>query len=64
MDHRYQTTQRKPTNLTLHIDDTEMRSHIILDLPESYNNIVENIEDELDDKNYPLTIRKIAKSFW
>ena len=32
------------------IDDVEMMTHILSNLPEEYNNIVENLEYELDDE--------------
>ena len=32
------------------IDDVEIMTHILSNLPEEYNKMVENLEDELDDK--------------
>ena len=34
-------------------------THILLNLPEEYQTIVENIEDKLYDKDNPLTIESI-----
>ena len=36
-----------------------MMTHILSNLPEEYQTIVEILEDELDDKDYPLTIERI-----
>ena len=36
-----------------------MMTQILLNLHESYDNIVENIEYELDENNNPLTIERI-----
>ena len=38
-------------NLDVHIDDSEMMTHILSNLPEAYYNIVEILEDNLDDDN-------------
>ena len=35
-----------------------MMTHMLLNLPEEYQTIVEIIEDYLDDKNNPLTIER------
>ena len=37
-----------------------MMTHILLNLTEAYENIVENLEDEMDDKYYPPTIKNIC----
>ena len=41
------------------VDDAEMMTHIISNLPEEYENIVENLEDELDDDIAMLNIKII-----
>ena len=38
----------------------EMMTHIMSNLPEEYKKIVENLEDEVDDNIYPLTIERIC----
>ena len=45
------------------IDDVEMMTHIISNLPEGYENIVENLEEELYDDVGPLTIEMITYKF-
>ena len=35
-------------------------TYIISNFPEAYDNIVENIEEEMDDDNDPLTIKSIC----
>ena len=35
-------------------------THILLELPELYENMIESIEDELDYEKYPLTIENIS----
>ena len=37
----------------------EIMTHILLNLPESYENKIGNIEEILDDDNYTLTIERI-----
>ena len=37
-----------------------MMTYIISNFPEAYDNIVENIEEEMDDDNDPLTIKSIC----
>ena len=41
------------------IDDSEMMSHILSNLPEEYQTIVEIIEDKLDDGSDFITIERI-----
>ena len=41
----------------MNIDDVEVMAHILSNLPEEHNNIVENFEDELDGDIYPSTIK-------
>ena len=60
LDHRAQTTYRRPkTNLNLHIEDTEMTTHILSNLPEAYDKSIEHIGDELGYYKYSLTIKII-----
>ena len=42
-----------------HIEESEMMTHILSNLPEEYHTIMEIIEDKLDDKYYPPTIERI-----
>ena len=35
-------------------------THILSNLPEEYQTIIEGLEDELDDNNYSLTIKMIC----
>ena len=44
--------------LDWHIDDSEMMTHILSNLPEEYHTIMEILEDKLDGKFTPLTIDK------
>ena len=37
-----------------------MMTHIMSNIPEEYKKIVENLEDEVDDNIYPLTIERIC----
>ena len=37
-----------------------MKTHILSNLPEAYDNIIENLEDELDNDNYHLAIKRIS----
>ena len=34
-------------------------AYVLSNVPESYKNIVENLEDELDQKYYSITIQRI-----
>ena len=43
----------------VHIDNSEMMTNIISNLPEEYQNIIEILKYELDDKEEPLTIERI-----
>ena len=49
--------------LNVHIDESEMITHILLNLPEEYQTIVEILEEKLDDKDDPLTIERIRDKF-
>ena len=39
-------------------------THIQSSLPEANKNIVENLEDELDDDNNPLTTKRTREKLW
>ena len=54
--HRAQTTYIRPTKLDVHIDDSEIITHILLNLPEEYQNNVQILEEKWDDTDDPLTI--------
>ena len=41
-----------------------MMTHIQSSLPEANKNIVENLEDELDDDNNPLTTKRTREKLW
>ena len=41
------------------IDDVEIMTHILTNLPEEYKNIFENLEEKLDDKNNMFTVERI-----
>ena len=41
------------------IDDVEIMAHIVINLPEKYYNIIENLEGKLDDDIDMLTIKII-----
>ena len=45
--------------MDVHIDDSEIMTHILSNLPESYKNILEILEDDLDYDNNPQTIDRI-----
>ena len=45
--------------LNANIDDIDMMAHIQENLLEAYKNITENLQDALNDKDDPLTIKKI-----
>ena len=45
--------------LYVHIDNLEMMTNILLNLPEENQITVEILEDRLDDKDNPLTIERI-----
>ena len=45
--------------LYVHIDNLEMMTNILLNLPEENQITVEILEDRLDDKENPLTIERI-----
>ena len=38
-------------------------THILLNLPEEYQDIVKILEDKLDDKDEPITIDRIYEKF-
>ena len=42
------------------VDDVGMMTHILSNLPEEYNKIIENIEDGLDYDIDPLAIKRIC----
>ena len=46
--------------LNVSIDDSEMTTHILSNLPEEYKAIVEVLEDELYEKYHPLTFESIC----
>ena len=46
-------------NTNVHLDDLEMMTHIILNLPEEYQTMVEILEYKSDDDSKPLTIERI-----
>ena len=46
--------------LDTQIDDSEMMTHILLNLPEEYQDIVEILEDKLDEDKNTLTINMIC----
>ena len=54
--HQAQTTYIRPTKLDVHIDDSEIITHILLNLPEEYQNNVQILEEKWDDTDDPLTI--------
>ena len=54
--HQAQTTYKRPTKLDVHIDDSEIITHILLNLPEEYQNNVQILEEKWDDTDDPLTI--------
>ena len=60
---KYQSNLSQPKGLQIqdyarHLKiDMEMTAHILLNLPEAYYNIVENLEDKLYDEIDPLTIK-------
>ena len=54
--HQAQTTYIRPTKLDVHIDDSEIITHILLNLPEEYQNNVQILEEKRDDTDDPLTI--------
>ena len=43
----------------MQIDDSEIMTRILANLPEEYQNIVKILEDELDDDDNPLIIERI-----
>ena len=55
---KYSKETYKKTNV--HIYDSEMMTHVLLNLPEEYQTIVEILEDKLNDKDDPLTIESIS----
>ena len=59
MYHQNWTTERIPKQINLHIDDSQMMTHILSNLPEVYQNILEILEDYLDDEDAPQTIKRI-----
>ena len=48
-----------PQKLDVHVDDSEMITHIISNLHKEYQTIVEILEDNLDYDDNPLTIERI-----
>ena len=53
-------SQKEGHQLGVIIGDVEMMTHILSKIPEEYYNIIENIEDELDDNIYVLTMKIIC----
>ena len=45
--------------MDVHIDDSEMMTQIMPNLPEEYQNTVDILEYKLDDEEYPLTAKNV-----
>ena len=50
MNHQAQITKRRPTKLDIRIDNLETMIHILSNLPEEYQTIMEILDNKLDDK--------------
>ena len=46
--------------MDVQIDESEIMTHILSNLPEEYQTIVEILEGILDDENHPLTIKRVS----
>ena len=46
--------------MNVHINNTEIMAHILSNLPEAYNNMLGNLDENLDDNKDPLNIKRIC----